>query len=267
MSIPIPDEHGTCLITGASSGIGESFARQIAERGYNVTLAARRIDRLTELAAEIERDFNVKAVPVQCDITDDAQVDELLAGIEARGDRVDILVNNAGRGEGGNFVASKRERELAQIDLNVRALVALTHRVLGGMVDRGTGAIVNVASTAAFQPMPRQNVYAATKSFVLFFSEGLSQELRGTGVSVTVLCPGPTKTEFFPDMEKMSADTPGVFWQTAEEVAKAGIDGLFKRKRVVVPKWINRIGAVSGQHSPRFATLQVIDRFWPVGKH
>lgn len=266
MSIPHPDEHGTCLITGASSGIGAELARQMAERGYNVTLAARRLDRLSELAAELERDFNVTAHAVACDVTVETQRDALISGIQERGQHVDILMNNAGSGTAGKFVEGVYERELGQIDLNVTALVALTHRVLRDMVDRGSGAILNVASTAAFQPMPRQNVYAATKSFVLSFSEALSQELRGTGVSCTVLCPGPTKTEFFPNMEKIAAESPGVVWQTADEVAKAGIDGLFKKKRVVVPKWINRVGAVSGQHSPRAATLAVIDKFWPVGK-
>ncbi|MFY9487164.1 MAG: SDR family oxidoreductase, partial [Solirubrobacterales bacterium] len=264
---PLPDSKGTCLITGASSGIGAEFARQMAERGYNVTLAARRVDRLTDLAAEIERDHGVKAIAAECDITDAAQREKLLADIAGRGERVDILINNAGRGADGKFHENPAEFELSQIELNVNALTALTHAVLPAMVERGNGAVLNVASTAGFQPMPRQATYAATKAFVIAFSEGIGQDLKDTGVSTTVLCPGPTRTEFFGDRQAaMEKSSPGVFWQSAEDCARDGLDGMFKRKRVVIPKAINRIGAISATHSPTGITLKVLDRFWPVGK-
>lgn len=267
MSVPNPTKDGTCLITGASSGIGEAIARDLAARGYNVTLAARRVERLQDLATELTDAHGVDAAAVQCDVTDEAQVGKLLDGIEQAGKQIDILVNNAGRGSTGKFFEDSYESEMAQIDLNVRALASMTHRVLPGMVERGGGAVLNVASTAAFQPMPRQNVYAASKAFVLYFSEGLAQELSGTGVSCTVLCPGPTKTEFFADdMDKYVENSPGFVWQSAEDVAKAGVEGMFKRKRTVVPKLTNRVGAISGHLTPRFVTLPMIDRFWPVGK-
>ncbi|MGB1583737.1 MAG: SDR family NAD(P)-dependent oxidoreductase [Solirubrobacterales bacterium] len=267
MSIPIPSENGTALITGASAGIGVEFARQLAERGYNVTLAARRIDRLTELAAELEREHNVRAIPVACDVTDPQQRRELLESIDARGDVIDILVNNAGIGTDGPFWERPTEDQLAQIDINVLALTALTHMALPGMIERGHGAVLNVASTAAFQPLPRQAVYAATKAYVTSFSQALSTELSDTGVSVTVLCPGPTRTEFFGDRQAALEDsTPGFTWQSAEDCARAGLDGMFKRKRIVVPKALNKVGALSAKHTPTGVTLQMLDRFWPVGK-
>ncbi|MGH2906107.1 MAG: SDR family NAD(P)-dependent oxidoreductase [Solirubrobacterales bacterium] len=267
MSIPIPSTNGTCLITGASSGIGSEFARQMAERGYNVTLAARRGDRLTELAAEIERDHGVRAHAVTCDVTDATQRAQMLADVAERGEQVEILINNAGAGTDGLFWEHSTEEQVAQIELNAVSLTALTHMVLPAMIERGAGAILNVASTAGMQPMPRQSVYAATKSFVISFSQGVNKELQGTGVSITVLCPGPTKTEFFGERQAgLEKDSPGFVWQTAADCAKAGLDGMFKRKRVVVPKALNKVGAVSAKHSPTSMTLEVLDRFWPIGK-
>lgn len=267
MSIPIPDSNGTCLITGASSGIGEELARQIAERGYNVTLAARRVDRLAALAAEIEREYNVTATAVECDVTDPDAREAMLDGIAAAGKHVDVLVNNAGCGTDGDFAEMSASATQRQLDLNITALTMLTHAVVPGMIERRSGAILNVASTAAFQPIPRQAVYAATKAYVLSFGNAIGKELAGSGVSVTTLCPGPTKTEFFgPDMEKYTSSTPGMFWQSAADCARDGVDGLFKRKRVVIPKAVNRIGAISGSHAPTAVTLEVLNRFWPVGK-
>ncbi|MFY9265111.1 MAG: SDR family oxidoreductase [Solirubrobacterales bacterium] len=267
MSIPIPDTAGTCLITGASAGIGVEFARQMAGRGYNVTLAARRIDRLTELAGEIEREHGVKAVAAQCDITDLAQRERLLAGIAERGEHVDILINNAGKGVDGPFAGHDQHAELSQIDLNISALVALTHDVLPAMIERGNGAVLSVASTAGFQPMPRQATYAATKAFVISFSQALSQELDGTGVSATVLCPGPTRTEFFGERQAaFENESPGFVWQSATDCARDGLDGMFKRRRIVIPKAINRLAAISATHTPTGVTLKILDKFWPVGR-
>jgi short-subunit dehydrogenase len=222
---------------------------------------------LTELAAEIERDHGVRAHAVQCDVTSDESRRLLLADIADRGEQVDILINNAGAGPDGPFWEDPLEVQIGTIELNAVALTALTHMVLPEMIERGSGAILNVASTAAMQPIPRQAVYAATKSYVLSFSQALNQELKGSGVNVTVLCPGPTRTEFFGDrQEDLEKDSPGFVWQNAHDCAKAGLDGLFKRKRVVVPKAINRIGAVSARHSPTGVTLEMLDRFWPMGK-
>jgi short-subunit dehydrogenase len=267
MGIPIPSETGTCLITGASAGIGREFARQIAERGYNVTLAARRIERLTELAAELEESYDVRAIAVACDVSDAGQRQELLDSIAARGDRVDILINNAGIGTERPFLDDPTETQIQEIEVNVVALTALTHMVLPGMIERGAGAILNVASTAGFQPMPRQAVYAATKAYVLSFSQGLAQEIKSTGVSVTALCPGPTRTEFFGESQaELEADSPSWAWQDADDCAREGIDAMFRRKRVHIPKALNKASAISGRYTPTRITVEVIDRFWPVGK-
>ncbi|MFT4048291.1 MAG: SDR family oxidoreductase [Solirubrobacterales bacterium] len=267
MSIPVPSDTSTCLITGASAGIGTEFARQLAERGYNVTLAARRIDRLTELAAEIEDKHGVRAIAVACDVTDATQRAELIDAIHARGDQVDILINNAGIGTEGEFTSFSLEENQRQIDVNISALTAMTGLVLPHMIETGAGAILNVASTASFQPIPRQAVYAATKAYVTSLSQALSQELRGTGVSVTVLCPGPTRTEFFGDkQEAIEEGSPGWAWQTAEDCARDGLNAMFKGKRVEVPRAVNRVGAVSAKLTPTRVTVEVLDRFWPMGK-
>lgn len=267
MSIPIPSDNGTAVVTGASAGIGADLARQLAKRGYNVTLAARRGDRLTELAAEIERDHNVRANVATCDVSVPEQRKALIDSIAERGDQIDILVNNAGIGNDGTVWEQTSEEQLELIDVNIAALTALTHAVLPEMIDRGSGAILNVASTAGFQPIPRQAVYAASKAYVLSFSQALNRELRQTGVSVTTLCPGPTRTEFFGERQADIEDsTPGFAWQSASDCAESGVDGLFKRKRVVVPKALNKAGSLSAKHSPTGVTLAMLDRFWPMGK-
>lgn len=268
MSIPNPTSDGTCLVTGASSGIGAEIARELAARGYNVTLAARRVEKLRKLAKELTSEYDIEATPVKCDVADDEQVAKMLEAIKASGKQVDIVVNNAGIGSQGGFAECDYESQIAQVDLNCRAVVGLTHRVLGGMVERGSGAVLIVASTAAFQPMPRQTVYAATKAFALSFGEALHQELGSKGIAVTTLCPGPTKTEFFgpEDMERYIESTPGFTWQSAEDVARAGVEGLFKGKRVVTPSLMNRISSIGGSYSPHFLSLKIVDRFWPVGK-
>ncbi len=268
MSIPLPSENGTCLVTGASAGIGTEFARQLAERGYNVTLVARRIDRLSELAAELEEQHKVRAVALACDVSEADQRQEMLDAVAARGDEIQILVNNAGVGTDGSFADPPSDAEIKQVEINVLALTAITQAVLPGMRERGSGAILNVASTAAFQPMPKQSVYAATKAYVLSFSQGISKDLQGSGVSVTCLCPGPTRTEFFGDrQESLESDSPDFVWQSAEDCARAGLDGMFKGQRVVIPKFVNKAGAVSAKLSPTAMTLEVLDRFWPIGKN
>ncbi len=267
MSVPIPADNGTCLITGASAGIGSEFARQMAERGYNVTLAARRIDRLEELAHEIEDEHGVRASAIACDVTDAGQRQELLKAIEQQGQHVDVLINNAGIGTEGDFTSFSEADNQRQIDVNIAAPTAMITLVLPGMLERGHGAVLNVSSTASFQPIPRQAVYAATKSYVTSLSQALAQELRGSGVSMTVLCPGPTRTEFFGEKQQViESDTPDWAWQSAADCARDGIDGMFKGKRVVVPKIVNQIGAISSKLSPTRLTVEVLDRFWPMGR-
>jgi uncharacterized protein len=260
MALPPPAPDSTCLVTGASSGIGSAFARELTRRGYGVTLVARREDRLNELAAELGEDAHVHA----CDVTDPNARQGVADALAARGTGVSILVNNAGFSTSGPFVRSDRERELGMVRTNIEAVVDFCALFGPAMVERGEGAILNVASTASFQPLPMQATYAATKAFVLSFTESLHAELDGSGVAVTALCPGPVKTEFVDVAEIPGADSmPGLFWADAEATAKAGIKGLEKGKRVVIPGTLNRAGAIGGQHAPRSLVLRLTSRAHP----
>jgi uncharacterized protein len=255
MAIPPPSPSTTCVVTGASSGIGTEFARQLAARGHGVFLVARREDRLRELASEIERDHGVRAEFAAVDLGDAADRHNLPGLIARRDLDVAVLVNNAGFTTVGD-VHLNPDRQLGMIHVNVEALVDLTAQWLPGMVDRGAGAVINVASTASFQPIPVQAVYAATKAFVRSFSEAVSAELKGTGVSMTALCPGPVATEFI-EAGGFKSESPGpsFVYSTAQDVARAGIEGADKGKRVVIPGVANRIQATLGQHGPRAMIL------------
>ncbi|HZU50857.1 MAG TPA: SDR family oxidoreductase, partial [Sphingomicrobium sp.] len=179
------------LVTGASAGLGVEFARQLAERGYSLVLAARRRDRLERLARELG---DARAVAIDLSGKDAAA--KLFANIVEAGEELDLLVNNAGAGLIGAFAALEPSRQRQMIDLNIGALVDLCRAVAPTMIARRSGGIINVASTAAFQPGPKMAVYFATKAFVLSFTEALHEELKPHGVSVSCLCPGPTRTEF-----------------------------------------------------------------------
>jgi uncharacterized protein len=260
MALPPPSTDSTCVITGASSGIGAEFARELSRRGYGVTLVARREDRLRELAAELGGRAEVQAV----DVTDPAARKNLAEDLADRGVAVDVLVNNAGFSTSGPFVRSEREREVDMVRTNVEAVVDFCSLFAPAMVERGSGAVLNVASTASFQPLPMQAGYAASKAYVLSFTESLHAELAGSGVSVTALCPGPVKTEFMgvaalPDPDS----TPGFIWADPADVAKAGVRGLERNKRVVIPGAFNRAGAVGGQHVPRSLVLRLAARVHP----
>lgn len=267
MAFPLPRQDQTCVVTGASSGIGAAIAREFAARGYNVTLVARRGDRLATLAGELEEAHGVRAAARPCDITDAAARDALFAAIAGAGDEIAVLVNNAGRGSAGAFHEQTPDGELGQIELNVSALVALTAAVLPRMVRLGDGAILNVASTAAFQPIPRQAVYAATKAFVSSFSEAINAELHGTGVTCTTLYPGPVHTEFFAGMEDAIGRAPEFVWMTAEDTAKAGVDALVRGKRGCTPGALNKVSSIGGRHSPRTVLLPLMRRFYPVANN
>jgi len=263
MALPPPSPDTTCVVTGASSGIGAECARELARRGYGVTLVARREDRLRELAAELGERAEVHA----CDVTDPDARAALAEALRTRGTQVAILVNNAGFSTSGPFFRSDRGRELAMISTNVEAVVDFCALFLPGMVERGRGGVLNLASTAAFQPLPMQAGYAATKAFVLSFSESLHTELKGTGVGVTALCPGPVKTEFAEVANLENAEAlPDVFWDDPQQVAKAGIRGLERGKRVVIPGALNRAGAIGGQHVPRSLLLPLASRVHPAAR-
>ena len=264
MALPPPSPDATCVVTGASSGIGAEIARELARRGLGVTLVARREERLRELAAEIGESSQA----IACDVTDDAARKRLAAELDERGLAVDVLVNNAGFSTSGPFWKSDPDREVAMVRTNIEAVVAFCGLFVPGMVERGRGALLNVASTASFQPLPMQAGYAASKAFVLNFTEALHEEVRGTGVTVTALCPGPVKTEFVEvaNLQGAESEMPEFLWDSAEDVARAAVKGLERGKRVVIPGVLNRMGAVSGQHAPRSIVLRMAKRVHPAGR-
>lgn len=264
--LPSPGADRTCLITGASSGIGADLARELARRGHGVTLVARRKARLTELADELIEEHGVRADTAACDVTKPAARGRLIKTVADRGLTVEVLVNNAGFGSGGPFWELDAEREAGMVQTNVEAVVALSRAYLPEMVARGRGAILNLGSTISFQPVPFQTTYGATKAFVLSFTEALHEELRGTGVTVSALCPGPVRTEFGETGGFGGADEaiPSFMWLASEDVARAGVDGLDKGERVVVPGVLNRAQSIGGRLMPRWALLPLARRVWPV---
>jgi short-subunit dehydrogenase len=266
MALPDPDPDLTCLVTGGSSGIGAEVARGLARRGLGVTLAARREDRLRELAEELAGEHGIRAETISCDVSDIDDRKRMKDEIEQRGLTVEVLVNNAGYGSGGAFVDLDGDKEAAMIRTNVESVVALTHAFLPDMVERGRGAILNLASLIAFQPVPFQATYGASKAAVLAFTEAVHEELRGTGVTITAICPGPVRTEFGEVGGFGGADDkiPDFVWLEADKVAEDALEGLEKGERVVVPGALNQLAAFSGHYMPRSLLLPVVRRIWPV---
>ncbi len=268
MALPDPAEGSTALVTGASSGIGAAIARELAARGHGVTLVARREERLRELADELSAEHGIRAETIAADLGGQAGRDLVSTRLEELGLEVEILVNNAGFGGSGDVSAGDRERLVEMVELNCVALLDLQARYTPGMVERGRGAVINVASMAAFQPIPGTATYAATKAFVLSLSEATHSELGEHGVTVTALCPGPVKTEFVEVAGIGTAEEslPGMFWASAAEVARAAVQGAEKDKRVVVPGGVmNRAGALTGHHAPRMLALPLVKRLWRSG--
>ena len=267
MSLPPASPGSTCLVTGASSGIGAEIARGLADRGHGVTLAARREDRLRELADELVDEHGIRAETVALDVADDGARRDLVTELESRGLTVEVLVNNAGFGSGGAFAELDAEDEASMVRTNVEALIGMTGTFLPGMIERGRGAILNVASLIAFQPVPFQATYGATKAAVLSFSEALHQEVGADGVTVTVVCPGPVRTEFGEMGGFGGADEkiPDRFWLDADKVAHDALEALEKGDRITVPGFRNQIIALYGQHLPRSLLLPLIRHVYPVG--
>jgi uncharacterized protein len=267
MALPPPSDTSTALITGASSGIGTEIARELASRGHGVTLVARRRERLEELADELKQNHGIRADTAVCDLSSAAARGRMVTMLKRRNRNVEILVNNAGFGSGGAFQDLDPEGELSMVRTNVEAVVHLCSVFVPRMVERGQGAVLNVASVAAFQPVPRQATYAATKAFVLSFTDSLSADLHGTGVTATSLCPGPVPTEFgeVAAIDENLMSIPGVS-VSPEDVARNAVDGLDRGKRVVVPGPATRATALLGSMTPRWITLEAMRRFYPVGK-
>lgn len=251
------EEPRWTVITGASSGIGAELARAFAARGYPLVLTARRHERLEALAAEIQEAHGVPVEIMALDLEDREAPRDLAEMLHDRGIAVYTLVNNAGFGLRGNFATLPHERQIAMIDLNVTALTALCRLMLPGMIERGRGGILNVASTAAFQAGPYMAVYYATKAYVLSLSEALHEEAKPHGVTVTALCPGPTESEFAAtaDLEQSKLFKRGAM--SSAEVARIGVQGYEAGRAIVVAGASNRVGTLGAKLFPRFLTRRI----------
>jgi short-subunit dehydrogenase len=249
------ERRQTALITGASAGIGRELAQVFAEHGFNLVVVARRHQELETLAGSLRADQGAEVTVIASDLTAPQAPRNLFQAIQQRGIEVDILVNNAALNFHGDFKDIALENHLELVQLNISALTALTHWYVRLMVERGHGRILNVASISAFQPIPTVAVYAASKAYVLSFSEALAVELQGTGVTVTALCPGFTDT---PMLHIASATTgqpapvPSFVVSDAAQVARAGYEACMQGKTVHVSGFTNQLASLWMQHQPRW---------------
>jgi hypothetical protein len=251
---------GTALITGASSGIGRELARLFARDHYDLVLVARSVDKLDRLGAELAREHGIRSRTIGADLASPDAPGAIVETLQQAAVTVDVLVNNAGYGTFGPFATTELRTELDLLAVNVVALTHLTKLLLPGMLARRTGRILNVASTAAFQPGPFMAVYYASKAYVLSFSEALAEELSGSGVSVTTLGPGPTPTGF-----QARARLEGVPFATANPlvvdaatVARAGYRGLMQGRRLVVPGLGNKLLMQAVRFTPRRLVVKLV---------
>jgi short-subunit dehydrogenase len=250
----------TALITGASSGLGAEFAVQFAARGADLVLVARRADRIHALAADLEARFGVAATAIPFDLARAGAGRELRSVVSERGIAVQTLVNNAGFGDHGAFVQHDPDLVAAEVQLNVAAVVELSRAFLPEMLERPVGALVNIASTAAFQPTPYMAVYGATKAFVLSFTEAVAYETRSSGLTVMAFCPGATRTEFF---EVVGSKAPAVGrYQSPRQVVSAALAALDRRRTPgsVISGFANKVTSVGATLMPRGLTTAVSAR-------
>ncbi|MGB3409876.1 MAG: SDR family oxidoreductase [Microthrixaceae bacterium] len=254
MPLPQPSDDNTALVTGASSGIGVEIARELARRGQNVTLVARSATKLRDLAEELSAG-GVRADVLPTDLADRDSRAALPGRVAELGLNVSILVNNAGLSTMGPVARCNPDAELHMVEVDVVAVIDLCSRLLPAMVERHSGAILNVASTAAFQPLPGQAGYGASKAFVLSYSRALAGELRKSGVIVTALCPGPVDTGFGEaagiSHEDAQASLPKFMWESADAVARCGVDALAAGRTVAIPGAANRVSATLASLTPK----------------
>jgi len=271
MSLPSPDPDRTCLVTGASSGIGEEIAGLLAARGLGVTLVARTESKLRGLADTLSARHGVRVEVLPTDLTDPGERTGLPARVEALGLVVNVLVNNAGFSTLGPVYRSDPDREMAMIRTDVEAVVHLCSLFTPGMVERRRGCILNVASTAAFQPIPGQAGYGASKAFVLSYSHAIREELRPHGVSVSALCPGPVETGFAEaagmNPEEMTDSMPKMFWVSAAEVASVAVKAMDDNRAVAIPGTPNKVSAALGWLSPRRVLVPMVAKAHPALRH
>jgi uncharacterized protein len=261
--LPPTSDKGAVVVTGASSGIGEQIAREFARRGYRLVLIARRADRLRDLAEELDGLAHV--LPADLSNRDErATLPDQVAALDVV---AEVLINNAGLATLGPIADANPRAELDLVEVDVAAVVDLCCRFVPGMVKRGRGAVLNVASVGAFGPVPGQASYGAAKAFVLSYTEAMREELRGTGVTAAALCPGPVRTGFgeaagIPD-EVAEKSLPKFMWEEADAVAKAAVDGLASGKGVIIPGAANRIASVFNHHLSRRLLLPLVARNHP----
>lgn len=248
----------TALVTGASMGIGVDLAECFAADGYDVILSARSADALGEVAKKLSTKYKIKATPIAADLGSPGGGTKLVDEIAKRGLSVDVVVNNAGYGIAGAFAGSKKDEQLGMIDLNDRALVELTHAYWSKMLAAKRGGILNVASTAAFQPGPLMAIYYASKAFVLSFSEALWEEANGTGVKVSCLCPGATKSNFRERAGTGKTRLSNMKVATSASVAQQGYRGFQANKAVVITGFRNAATARLVPFLPRKRLLKIV---------
>lgn len=255
----------TVLITGASSGIGKALARQFAGEGFNIVAVASNDAKLELAAAELRATYAVDIVDIAKDLTQSTAAQEIYDEVLRRGITIDVLVNDAGIGQGGTFATSPIEKDIEIIRLNVESLTRLTKLFLADMLLRDSGRILNVGSVAGFQPGPLLAVYHATKAYVNSFSEALAEELKDTNVNVTLLCPGPTNTDFFDraDLEDSRVFESGMLMEP-EEVAEIAYDALMNGERVVIPGMSNRVMTFTRRLMPLAMQAKLNKKFYEV---
>lgn len=246
------------LVTGASSGLGEEFARQLAARRANLILTARSGDKLESLARALAGQHAIEADVIRCDLGAPGGAEALCAEVDHRGHEVQHLVSNAGFGTNGAFVQSDAGRDAEMVRLNCEALVVLSRHFLPPMVSRGAGGIIHVASVAAFQPVPYMAIYGATKAFVNSFSVALAEEVRGSGVRVLSLCPGPVPTGFQQVAGSGIASSQRAAVMTAEQVVRDGLRAYERRRDVLVPGAINRTQTIAAKLAPRGIVVRAV---------
>ncbi len=257
----------TALVTGASSGLGYEFAKLLANDKYDLVLVARREDKLNEIKDELETCYHVKVILIFADLTNPHKPQEIFDQLTRQGISIEILINNAGFGSFGKFQDVDWSRQTQMLQLNIVSLSHLTKLFLPGMIKRGEGKILNMASTAAFHPGPLMSVYYASKAYVLHFSEAVANELKGTGVSLTVLCPGPTATGFQATANlENSRLMKMIKLPTAAQVAECGYSALKKGKVLVIHGTMNKILTFSTRFIPRRWTTEIIRKFQEIDK-
>jgi short-subunit dehydrogenase len=249
-------ELSLAVVTGASSGFGADFARQLAQRGYSLVLVARREERLRELASELERDHSARSTIIVADLTDDAQRAHVAQTVQSLGEPVEVLVNNAGLGLYGAFASIPWEKERQMLDVDSEAVVHLTKLFVPQMCAGRAGYILNVSSIGAYQPTPLYASYSAAKAFVLSFSRALNYELRGSGVSVTVVSPGIAATEFLAVSKQQATLYQRMMMMQSRDVVQSALRALFARRPEVVPGFLNALTAFSMRFIP--TGLQVV---------